>query len=102
MSDPDDDTLAGLRGEEATVVSRRRRPGGEKAASDAAEASRTEASRTEDQTVIRPRASTRAPVVDEPAVVRSASRRVASSGQPEDTVYRPRPADPVIVPRAQD
>jgi hypothetical protein len=100
MSDPDDDTLAGLRGEEATVVSRRR--GGEQSASEAAEGSRTEASRTEDQTVIRPRASTRGPVVDEPAVVRSASRRVASSGQPEETVYRPRPADPVIVPRAQD
>ena len=90
----DGDTLARRRGEEATVVSHRRQRGGGGLASEG-----TEASRTEDETAIRPRLRTPARVPDRPAVPPGPARRVASNGRPEDTVYRPRPADPVIVPR---
>jgi hypothetical protein len=92
----DDDTVAGRRGEDATVVSFRRSPEADPPASGG-----PEASETEDETVIRPRASARASTPEEPAVPPSPPRRVASSGQPDNAVYRPRPADPVIVPRTQ-
>ncbi|MEN8601153.1 hypothetical protein ABFC64_08890 [Microbacterium rhizosphaerae] len=95
MSDTDDDTLARRRGEEATVVSHRPRPG----AAEPPASEGTEASVTEDETVVRPRPSPRASVAERPAVPPSTPRRRASSGQPENTVYRPRPPDPAIVPR---
>ncbi len=99
MIEPDDETVARRPTDDATVVSRRLRPDAQGQADRGTSPSPTSPSPVADETVIRPRTGARAAVRDEPGDPAIPPRRAASSGQPHNTVYGPRTADPVIVPR---